>query len=153
MKKTAFALSLAFALFFVSCKKEKDVGPDLTTALVGTYQGQYIIGGTGLSSAPEGGPSPASTVEIRRKNNNTIIISTNIDEGTVKEAASFEATVSPLDPSEDHSYFPDLKQFFKINVNFENRHSSSQIGVYEEGRVRGVVVYVNGKRQTVGLSF
>ncbi|MPR33199.1 hypothetical protein [Salmonirosea aquatica] len=148
MKNSTYAVLFSLIFFSIACKQEKDPGPDLTTQLVGRYEAQYQIvtpGGTLL----EGGPSQASTVEIRRKNNNTINVLIAINDGIVQENNRYDAKVSLRDSENDYSSKKGRISSFKVTT--ENANSS--LNVYDNGDVNGGFVYGNAKGQTVSISW
>ena len=154
MKKTAFILSLAFALFLVSCKPEKDVGPDLTTPLVGQYFGDYLIIGLGI--APQGlTPSPAALtiVRIQRKNNNTITVTLIIKDGDVMEDKQFDAAIIPLNSRDDTLLRPGLKALYQVDGTKAGASQLTRLHLYTDGKVLGQFVYINSANQMVAVSF
>ncbi len=149
MKKTAFILSLAFAFFFVSCKPEKDVGPDLTTPLVGQYIGDYMIGGAG--TGPQGitsSPTGLTLTKIQRKNNHEINITLIINDGSIQVNKRFDATVT-IDPPEEGYSQP---RPTKYRVAWEL--GTSILTLDKDGKLRGGFgYYEKEKQQMVTLSF
>lgn len=142
------SLLLSLILISTACKREKDPGPDLTTRLVGRYEVQYTIISPG--SAPlEGGLSPASIVEIQRRNNSTIIVLVTINDGVVQESNRYEAKVSLRDSDYDTSSKKGRISSFKVETN----HAISSLNLYDNGDVTGGFVYTNAKGQTVSMGW
>ena len=149
MKNATYVLLFSLIFFSMACKPEKDPGPDLTTQLVGRYKAQYTIISTGTGPS-EGGPSPASTVEIQRKNNNTIIVLVTINDGIVQENNRFEARVSPDDADYPTAGSrPGRKKIGSYEVKTDT--STGNLKLYDDRKILGGFIYNNAKRQQVIL--
>ena len=113
-KRVIYAI-VALTLLIEACQP-KEVTPDLTTALTGQHQVDYLVVDFATNQTYSGGPGIHSLAQFTRKNNNTLIIEIQIQDSTLQLNDFFQATVSPGNLSEDGLLIPGLQSRYKFHI-------------------------------------
>jgi hypothetical protein len=151
MSKCVIHAMIAFAMLVGACQS-KEVTPDLTTALTGQHQVDYLIVDFATNQTYSGGPGIHALVHFTRKNNNTLIIEIQIQDSTIQLNDFFQATVSPGNLSDDGLGIPGLQSRYKISYEVSNKSSGEGgINLYKDGKIRGSLGYVNKDGYTVSV--
>jgi hypothetical protein len=153
MSKCVIHAIVALTLLVGACQP-KEITPDLTTALTGQHQVDYLIVDFATNQTYSGGPGIHSLAHFTRKNNNTLIIEIQIQDSTIQLNDFFQATVSPGNLSDDGLLIPGLESRYKISYQVTNKSSGvGEINLYKDGKIRGSIGYVNkeGYNVSVGI--
>jgi hypothetical protein len=145
---------LCFTLFFGACKQgEREVGPDLATALISKSNATYLI--TTPLAAPVPLQGANAVVKFDRVNNNTLNVTVRIDDGAVQVDEQYRAAVVVGSAADDGLLITGLRNVYKLKADHLNKmgYGVSHVYLYEDGKVRGGVSYVNAAGQLIMLSF
>ncbi len=146
MKKHLILFLPLLMLATVACRDSSDVGPDLTTQLVGQYKIQYLVSSwDGLVRQET--PTAKAFLILERKNNSTLTVRVKIDDGPVQVNDQMEATVSLADKADDYLFLPNLDSRYKlITTYYTDRNKKQSEGIsflnrYRDGKIRGTLGY------------
>jgi|GEM_PF-4506667 len=150
MKNRSIVLVFMLTFCLGACR-EKEVGPDLTSPLTGQFGASYLIVNltTGVSNS---GPGTNSTVELRRKTNNTLLVTVKINDPQIQITDQFEATVTPTSVERDNVRIPGLRSVYEATYKTSVRSTGkSLINLYNDGKIRGSFGYVNSDSLMISL--
>lgn len=137
-----------------SCQQSnQEAAPDLATSLVGQFRATYLISDpTGQKSSLSGS---LSEVKLGRKNNNTLTVEVKINDGTVQVDDHYDATIAPTNLDGDGLLIPGLRSRYSLTApNLNNKGSGvSFLNLYQDGKIRGGLGYINSSGQVVSLAF
>ncbi len=151
MSKGVIHAIIALTLLVGACQP-KEVSPDLTTALSGQHQVDYLIVDFATNQTYSGGPEIRSLAQFTRKNNNTLMIGIQIQDSNIQLNDFFQATVSPGNLSDDGLLIPGLESRYKLSYQISNKSSGvGEINLYKDGKIRGSIGYVNKDGYTVSV--
>lgn len=154
MNKLALVMLSLITIALGGCRQSnQEATPDLATSLVGQYKATYLISDpTNQQSSSSGS---LSLVQLDRKNNNTLAVKVKIDDGAVQVNDYYEAVITPTNLEGDGLLIPGLRSRYNLTASNLNRKGSSvsSLNLYQDGKVRGGLAYVNSLGQIVSLAF
>lgn len=154
MNKLALVLLVPVTTALGGCSRSnQDATPDLATALVGQFSATYLI--TDPTSQQSSSSGSRSLVQLERKNSNTLTIKVTIDDGAVQVNDQYEAVITPTNLAGDGLLIPGLRSRYNLTASNLNGKGSgvSSLNLYQDGKIRGGLTYVNSLGQIVSLSF
>ena len=154
MNKLALVMLSLIMVTLAGCRQSnQEATPDLATSLVGQFRATYLISDPTNQQGSASGS--LSLVQLERKNNNTLTIKVKIDDGAVQVNDQYEAVITPTTLEGDGLLIPGLRSRYNLTAsNLNNKGSGvSSLNLYQDGKVRGGLAYVNSLGQIVSLAF
>ena len=154
MDKLALVMLGLITIALGGCKQSnQEATPDLATSLVGQFRATYLISDPTTQQSSSSGS--LSLVQLERKNNNTLTIKVKIDDGAVQVTDHYDAVITPANLEEDGLLIPGLRSRYNLTASNLNGKGSgvSSLNLYQDGKVRGGLAYVNSLGQLVSLAF
>ncbi|GAB3899198.1 hypothetical protein [Spirosoma agri] len=154
MNKFALIMLGLMAVILGGCSQtSQEATPDLATSLAGQFNATYLIVDPTSQQSPSSGS--LSLVQLKRKNNNTLTIEVKIDDGPVQVNDRYEAVITPTNLEGDGLLIPGLRSRYNLTAPNLNRKGSgvSSLNLYQDGKVRGGLAYVNSTGQLISLAF
>lgn len=154
MNKLALLMLSLITLSLGGCRQnDQEATPDLATSLVGQFKATYLIADPTTQQSSSSGS--LSLVQLERKNNNTLAVKVKIDDGAVQVNDRFDAVVTPTNLEGDGLLIPGLRSRYNLTASNLNGKGSgvSSLNLYQDGKIRGGLSYVNSLGQIVSLAF